>query len=235
MDKIEHRAVIKFLTKEGNTPKEILDRMTAVYGECSPSYKTIKFWSKQFKWGRNSLEDDPRTGRPISVTSPENISTIEKLILEDRRIRIQQIAEIMNMSSERVFNIIHEHLRMRKVSARWVPRMLTPFDKQRRVESSQQLLNACEGQEEDFINKIVTGDETWIHHFDPESKQESMQWKHKDSPPPKKFKVQKSAGKVMATIFWDSEGILLIDYLPHKTTITGAYYSTLLERLQNSI
>jgi hypothetical protein len=72
----------------------------------------------------------------------------------------------------------------------------------------------------------VTGDETWVHHYDPETKQESMQWTHQGSPPPKKFKVQKSAGKIMATVFWDIEGILLIEYMPHKTTITGASYAT---------
>jgi hypothetical protein len=90
--------------------------------------------------------------------------------------------------------------------------LLSSFDKQRRVEISQQFLELCEGQEEEIIQRIVTGDETWIHHYDPESKQESMQWKHKGSPPPKKFKVQHSAGKVMATVFWDSEGILLINH-----------------------
>jgi len=50
-----------------------------------------------------------------------------------------------------------------------------------------------------------------MHHWDPESKLETMQWKHVESPPPKKFRTQTSAGKVMATIFWDSEGLLLTD------------------------
>jgi histone-lysine N-methyltransferase SETMAR len=113
--------------------------------------------------------------------------------------------------------------------------LLSPFDKQRRVETSQQFLELCEGQEEEIIQRIVTGDETWIHHYDPESKQESMQWKHKGSPSPKKFKVQHSAGKVMATVFWDSEGILLIDYLPRKTTMNGNYYAEVLGKLEKAI
>ena len=65
---------------------------------------------------------------------------------------------------------------------------------------------------EDFNARFVTVDETWVHHFTPESKRSSMQWKHTDSPPPKKAKVTPSAGKVMATVFWDSEGILLMDF-----------------------
>jgi hypothetical protein len=93
-------------------------------------------------------------------------------------------------------------------------------------------LELCEGQEKGIIKRIVTGDETWIHHYDPESKQEFMQWKHKGSPPPKKFKVQHSAGKVMATVFWDSEGILLIEYLPRKSTMKGNYYAEVLGKLE---
>ena len=62
---LEQRSVVKFLTKEGKKPKEILERMVVVYGESTPSYYKVKFWSKQFKWGRESIKDDPHTGRPV--------------------------------------------------------------------------------------------------------------------------------------------------------------------------
>ena len=45
--------------------------MVAVYGESASSYCKVKLWSKQFKWGRESIEDDPHTGRPVEVTSEE--------------------------------------------------------------------------------------------------------------------------------------------------------------------
>ena len=54
---------------------------------------------------------------------------------------------------------------------------------------------------------------------------ESMQWKHKTSPTPKKFTVEKFAGKVMATVFWDEKGLLLLEFMPQKTTITGQTYA----------
>ncbi|GBP77122.1 hypothetical protein EVAR_99367_1 [Eumeta japonica] len=60
--------------------------------------------------------------------------------------------------------------------------------------------------DDEICDRIVTVDETWVRQYDPESKQESMQWTKKGERPPKKFKVQKSASKLMATIFWDSEG-----------------------------
>jgi len=66
-------------------------------------------------------------------------------------------------------------------------------------------------------------DETWLYNYDPETKQQSMEWQHSGSPRPKKFRVQKSAGKVLASIFWDQDGILLIDYLPKGQTINAEY------------
>jgi len=60
-----------------------------------------------------------------------------------------------------------------------------------------------------------------------------MEWRHSGSPRPKKFRVQKSAGKVLASIFWDQNGIILIDYLPKGQTINAEYYSPLLVQLKD--
>jgi len=75
-------------------------------------------------------------------------------------------------------------------------------------------------------------DETWLYHYEPERKQESMDWRHSGSPRPPKFRVQESAGKVLASDFWDQDGILLIDYLPKGQTINMEYYSSLLVHLK---
>jgi hypothetical protein len=71
-------------------------------------------------------------------------------------------------------------------------------------------------------------DETWLYHRDPETKQQSVECRHSGSPPPPKILVQKSAGKVLASIFWDQDAIFLIDYLPMCQTINAEYYSSLL-------
>jgi len=60
-----------------------------------------------------------------------------------------------------------------------------------------------------------------------------MEWRHSGSPSPQNFRVQKSSGKVLASIFWDQEGILLIDYLPKGQTINAEYYSSLLVQLKD--
>ena len=63
------------------------------------------------------------------------------------------------------------------------------------------------------MDRVMTQDEAWIHHFDPESKEQSMQWKSPGSPAPRKFKRVYSGEKVMASIFWDNQEVMLVDYL----------------------
>jgi hypothetical protein len=78
-------------------------------------------------------------------------------------------------------------------------------------------------------------DETWIHHYTPESKQQSKQCTEAGCSAPKKTRSVPSAGKVMASVFWYAEGILFIDYLEKGKTITGEYYSNRLTRLNEKI
>ncbi|GFR73957.1 histone-lysine N-methyltransferase SETMAR [Elysia marginata] len=73
-----------------------------------------------------------------------------------------------------------------------------------------ELLKHYEEEGEEFIQRIVTGDETWVRHYDAESKRHSMEYRHKSSPCPTKFKVVACARKLMLTVFWDSEGIVHI-------------------------
>ena len=120
---------------------------------------------------------------------------------------------------------------MSKVPARWVPRMLTDGQKRFRLDVSRYLLSRYEIDLGDFIDRVVTQDETCVHHFEPESKMQSMQWKHPGSPPPKKFIRVSSTGKVMTSVFWDSQGVIMIDYFEQGRTINGAYYAAELRLL----
>ena len=101
---------------------------------------------------------------------------------------------------------------MSKVSARWIPRMLTEDQKGSRPDNSRYLLSCHEDDPGEFMERVVTRDETWVNHFVPESKRQSIQWKHPGSPPPKKFKKVSSAGKV-TSVFWDNQGVIMVDYL----------------------
>ena len=215
MEKLEYRAVIKFLTMEGNSPTKIHERMELVYKDKCPSKATVARWSAEFKHGRESLEDDPRTGAPCSSVNAETIQLVEDIVMDKRRVSQREIADILGILKGVVQTILHQHLNMSKVSNKWVPRILTPQMTLNRLDCSNELLHLS-SEIPNFFDRIVTGDESWIHHYDPESNLEAKQWKHAESPTPKRPRARSSAGKIMMTVFWDQAGILLLDFLPHK-------------------
>ena len=126
----------------------------------------------QFKRGDFFTCDAPRPGRPKTVTTPEVIDQIHELILEDRRISAKSIAEQLGISRERVGPIIHEDLDMRKLSAKWVPKYLNADQKNQRCQSSEQILEFFRRDPNDLLPRLVTMDETWLYHYDPETKQQ---------------------------------------------------------------
>ena len=124
---------------------------------------------------------------------------------------------------------------MSKVSARWVPRILTNDQKRTKLDTSRYLLSRYENDPTNFIELVVTQNETCSHHFYPGSKMQSKQWKHTGSPSPKKFKRYHPAGKVMASIFWDSQGVIMINYLEQDRMINGAYHTGDFRQLRQEI
>jgi histone-lysine N-methyltransferase SETMAR len=89
---------------------------------------------------------------------------------------------------------------------------------------------------EDMLNRIVTGDKSRVHHYQPESKSASVQWKHPTSPSrsTKKFKVTPSVGKVMLTMFWNSQGVLLPRFQKNGENVNSALYYEVLLKLRDT-
>ena len=78
---------------------------------------------------------------------------------------------------------------------------------------SEQCLERFNKNKTDFVSRFITMAETWIHRYTPESKQQSIHWTEAGCSAPKKTSSVPSAGKFMASVFWDAGGILFIDYL----------------------
>jgi len=98
--------------------------------------KTVYFWINEFKRGRTCTEDEARSGRPVEVTTLDIVEKIHGMIMEDRRMKVREIAEAVGISTERVHNILHEKLHVKKLCARWVPRLLTLDQKRTRKDNA---------------------------------------------------------------------------------------------------
>ena len=100
--------------------------------------------------------------------------------------------ERINIGETALKTILHEHLKFRKVSARWVPHSLTEEQKERLVSWCQFMLEKFDNGKSKHVYDIVTGDESWIYQFDPETKRQSSVWIFPDEQPPQKFKRARS-------------------------------------------
>jgi len=225
----EQRTVIKFLVARGEKATDIHHQLKEVCGDSCLSDGRVRDWVRQFKAGRVSCEDEYRCGRPTTSTSDENIASVQEHVMSDRRLTLQELSDLSGISSTAVGRILSDYLNMTKVSARWVPRMLDAEKKQNRITTSQAMLTRHFANQNNFLTSIITVDETWIPLYNPETKQQSKQWKHVYSPPPKKFRTAASAEKVLYAIFWDSDGVILAHPVPKGQTITGQYYKELIE------
>ena len=125
-----------------------------------------------------------------------------------------------------------KHLSLKKLCSKWVPHLLTVDQKQQRVDDSDCCLELFQHNKKEFLRKYMTMGETWIHHFSPESNQQSFQWTAAGESRPK---TQTSAGKVLASVFWDAQRILFIVYLEKGITNNSEYYIAFLECLTEEI
>lgn len=235
MENIEIRVVIKILFLEGKKAADIKVHLDQKYPGYSPSLNTIYHWIRQLKMGRRDLHNEKPGGQKISVRTSEMVMKVQEVVLKDRRLKLSEIERIVPASRSTVYKIIHDDLGMRKVSARWVPKLLNEKQMKDRVDCARAFLNRCGDDPDSIVKRIVTGDETMVLYFDPLSKRESMEWRCPSEPRPIKAKVQQSRRKIMATVFWDSQGILMVDFKKEGTTVTATYYATLLERLRKAI
>ncbi|KYQ52874.1 hypothetical protein ALC60_07952 [Trachymyrmex zeteki] len=140
MKKEQYRSVIRFLFLGGKTCEEIKTKLNAVYGNPSPSMTIVRYWFNEFKRGHSSVFDDERPGRPVDVITEEIIEKVHDMILADRRTKVREVTKAIGVSYGMAFNILHDNLGMKKLSARWVSRLLTVDNKRMRLSILKQCL-----------------------------------------------------------------------------------------------
>ena len=121
---------------------------------------------------------------------------VRDLVYSDRQIQVEEIAQALGISHGSVSTILHDRLGMRKLTAQWVPKSLSDEQMATRASVCSALLKRFRSKD-DFLLRLVTVDETWVHYYELENKAQSRQWVGPGSPRPKKFD---------ATICWQGDG-----------------------------
>jgi len=161
------------------------------------------------------------------------VQHVDKVVRERRRFTISELSlEFPQVCQTVLYETVTKKLGYHKFCARWVPKMLTDVHRTQRMASALTFLQRYHDEGDEFLDKIVTGDETWVKFANVETKEQSRQWTHTHSPnKPRKFKQSFANIKLIATVFWDRKGVLLIEFMEPGTTITSETYCETLKKL----
>ena len=148
-------------------------------------------------------------------------------MVKDRRVSIETIRAQFYVSVGTVHTIIREELKMRKICAKFVPRVLGEGQKERRCHDSREMVELI-NSDPAVLDALVTCDES----YDPETKRQSSQWKHAGFLRPKKARQSKFTNKLLMIPFFDTTGMIYMHWVPTGQTVNKEIYVEVLREFR---
>ena len=173
------------------------------------SSDTVRRWKKKSESGVESIKNAPKSGRTKSACRKEIVSKIKEIIEGDATFTVRDIARKVGILLSTVHLIVKRHLKISKVSARWVLHLLTDEQKRQRVKVTKRLLEMFPTYDKKQFANFVTVDETWVHYYEPVRKVSSKICATTHSKRPIIAKRSLSAKKVLYAIFFSGEGVAI--------------------------
>ena len=137
---------------------------------------------------------------------------------------MQEIEELSGIHSSSVLKILRERLGLRKICTRWVLHLLTDEQKQSQVGLASQVIEKYDKCDPCRLEEIVTGDETWIYHFQPDSKAKNKVWVSSEGNRPVMARRCKTSNRMLYVIFFDWKGPVRQIPVPKGSSVTGKFY-----------
>lgn len=224
MEKEHNRYYIKIRSLLGIKPAAIHQELVLALGDHAPCYTTVTRWVNEFNEGRESVKDRGRIGRPVTESNQVNCNRVHDIIKENPHATYDQIEVETGLSRGTIYTIIHEILKLHKVTSRWVPHELTDQNRKNRVKMCKENL-AYFRDGPGRLSDILTGDETWIYHRSIGRKTSNASWIGEGEPPRTVVRRDKYEPKTMYIIFFRSTGLVHVDAVPRGETVDSDYYT----------
>lgn len=200
-------------------------RLCQAFGEGVLSRRTCSRWFKQFRSGDYNLVEDVRSGRPSTFDNDE----LRQLVESDPRLTTREMSSILGCTHTTIERHLTEIGKVSKLGS-WVPHALSQRELGQRSDTCTVLLS----QRRTFawLDNILTGDEKWVMYVNIIRKR---QWVDPTEQPEPEPKPELHPRKIMLSVWWDVQGIVLFELLPANTSITASYYCSQLERLSTKL
>lgn len=221
--KFEQREKIKFCIKSGQSVKKTFQILQELYGTKAISRSRCKDWYLSFKRGRVSA-DDERSARATTSTTSKHVREVDRLVRQDSRITIREISAILSLPFGTVHAILASTLHLHQVAHKFVPRLLTPEHKQYRFQICEDLSDQAQN-DPTFMSRIITGDESWVYTYKPNSKR----------PGTAKVNQVRSETKAKLIAFFDIRGVVHREFVPEGQALDAQFYLGVMERLRLNI
>jgi histone-lysine N-methyltransferase SETMAR len=223
MENFQFRAYIKTRALLGIKAIDIFNELQLAYPTHAPQYNCVAKWARLFIDGRQSLEDDPRPGRPITALTLQNISLVKQLIDQDPHSTYDEIEAHLSICQGTINRILHDCLKLRKVASRWIPHDLTDANREERFNACRENL-AMFNESKWRLCDVVTGDESWIYWRKVGKKKSNATWIGEGQSPGTIVRRGRFESKSMITVFFRKTGVVHIDVMEKDKTIDASYY-----------
>jgi histone-lysine N-methyltransferase SETMAR len=198
----------------GHTATEATRNICAALGEQALSVRTCQRWFKRFRSGEAKPEDRSRDGRPQAIDSAVLLHAIK---VEPTK-SIRELAGEFHCSYQTIANHLHQLGKVNR-HRRWEPHELSASDKHRRMDICASLIRRQKGCS--FLNRLVTGDETWVLYENQSRKNQWLSPGEAAQPTPKQSMHQR---KVLLCVWWTAKGVTYFELLESGQIVNADLY-----------
>ena len=223
MGKFEQRAYIKIATSNKESITAIHNKLVNTYGSKAYSLRTVERWVASFKNGKSNLNDEFRSGRPVTACTNANIEFIEQIIDSNPHVSYRYLEEFTSMSRGTLIKIITDELHLSKRASRWIPHFLTQQNKQKRFAFAIAMLKELRSKRW-RLDQILTGDECIFYHRKIHKQNESYTWKTPGESPDAIVKRDRYEPKTMLSIFFRTTDMVYVHAVRKGESIDNQYY-----------
>ncbi len=184
--RLEQRAAIKMCVRTGESAKNTVMKLSTAWGADALSVTQIRFWFKRFQNEPNRhTKDQKHPGRPVSKHSQKTLDAVQMKLDEDKRTTVRQLANQCDIGKMTAHRIVKQDLHLTKLAPKFVPRVLTPQQRETRLKLCRDNVAQLE-QDPGILARLIATDESWIFTYDPRTKFADMEWTKPGEPRPRK-------------------------------------------------